>query len=93
MLDGLGVGVGGHASQLVHLMAPNLVADMVFDELEFRLRTECIIAAAGHVALKLKNDQVRNREFECAVQCDRLCLNISLRSTSAAAVGYHMPPD
>ena len=58
----------------------------MFDKLELGLRVEYIIAACGHVALRLKHDRARNLGFECAVQCDRVRLSMSLRSTSAVAI-------
>ena len=56
MLEVVGMGVGGHASQLIHLMVPNRVANKTFYELENGLRAEYIIAARWHVTVQFKHD-------------------------------------
>ena len=62
---GVGWGGGGrHACQMVCARVSNRVANRIIDELELRLRAECIIAACGHVALTLKQYHARDLGFE-----------------------------
>ena len=86
MLEVVGMGLGGHASQLIHLMVPNRVANKTFYELEKGLRAEYIIAARWHVTVQLKHDHAPNLACECVVQCDRVCLRMGLRIANAAVV-------
>ena len=86
MLEVVGMGVGGRASQLIHLMVPNRVANKMFYELEKGLRAECIIAVRWHVTVQLKHDHAPNLACECVVQCDRVCLRMGLGIANAAVV-------
>ena len=86
MLEVVGMGLGRHASQLIHVMMPNRVANKTFYELEKGLRAEYIIAARWHVTVQLKHDHTPNLACECVVQCDRVCLRMGLGIANAAVV-------